>query len=166
MTTSAFAGTDTRATIDLLSDTQIRITRSFSAPRRLVFEAMTKPEHVRQWYGPRAMRMVVCEIDLRVGGRWRNVLQAPDGTEHGFQGEYREIVEPELIVSTEHYEAIGPAHAFLATVRLVEASGRTTFTNTIDYRSKADRDGHIGAGMEGGMNETFDRLVALLTTLA
>jgi uncharacterized protein YndB with AHSA1/START domain len=112
------------------------------------------------------LRMTVCEIDLRVGGRWRNVLVAPDGTEHGFQGEYREIVAPELIVSTEYYEAIGPAHAFLATVRLAEADGRTTFTNTIDYASKADRDGHIGAGMEGGMNESFDRLVTLLATLA
>ncbi len=166
MTTSALATTDTRATIDILSDTQIRITRRFHAPRRLVFDAITKPEHVRQWYGPRELRMTVCEIDLRVGGRWRNVLVARDGTEHGFQGEYREIVVPELIVSTEYYEAIGPAHAFIATVRLAEADGRTTFTNTIDYASKADRDGHIGAGMEGGMNESFDRLGELLSTLA
>ena len=94
------------------------------------------------------------------------MLQAPDGTEHGFQGEYREIVAPELIVSTEYYELIGPAHAFLATVRLRETDGHTTFTNTIDYASKADRDGHIGAGMEAGMNESLDRLVALLTTMS
>ena len=166
MTAVSLTGTDSRATIDVLSDTQIRITRSFHAPRRLVFEALTIPEHVRRWYGPRAMTIVVCEIDLRVGGRWRNLLRAPDGTEHGFAGEYREIVAPSTLVSTEYYEAIGPAHSFVATIRLDDTDGRTVFTNMIQYASKSDRDGHLGAGMEQGMNETFDRLVELLGAIA
>jgi uncharacterized protein YndB with AHSA1/START domain len=159
--------TDTlqRATIELLSDTRIRITRSFDAPRRKVFAAMTIPEHVRRWYGPSVLAFIVCEIDLRVGGRWRNVLRAPDGTEHGFSGEYIEIVAPELIRSTECYEAIGPDHAFEATVRLEEIRGVTVFTNTIQYKCREDRDGHLSAGMEAGMNESFDRLVVLLTTI-
>jgi uncharacterized protein YndB with AHSA1/START domain len=160
--------TDTlqRATIELLSDTCIRISRGFDAPRRKVFAAMTIPEHVRRWYGPKVLECIVCEIDLRVGGRWRNVLRAPDGTEHGFSGEYLEIVAPQLIRCTEFYEAIGPAHAFEATVRLEEVGGATVFTNTIQYKCKEDRDGHLSAGMEAGMNESFDRLVTLLPALA
>jgi uncharacterized protein YndB with AHSA1/START domain len=162
MPTVPTATPNKRATIELLGETGLRITRAFDAPRTKVFDAITKPEHVRQWYGPRALTVVLCESDLRVGGRWRNVLRSPDGMEHGFAGEYREIVRPELIVSTEYYEPIGPDHAFVATVRLEEVDGRTVLTNTIAYRSKADRDGHIGAGMEGGMNESFDRLEELL----
>ena len=162
MTASPMSGTDARATIDLLSDTQIRITRHFAAPAARIFTAMTVPEHVRRWYGPRALTITVCDIDLRVGGRWRYVLTAPDGSEHGFAGEYLEIDATHRIVSTEHYEPIGADHAFVATVRLEAVDGGTRFTNTIQYRSRADRDGHLGAGMESGMNETFDRLAELL----
>ena len=156
--------TDTlrRATIELLSDTQILITRSFDALRQKVFAAMTRPEHVRRWYGPRRLEFVVCEIDLRVGGRWRYLLRAPDGSEHGFQGAYLEIVAPELLRSTEYYEALGPEHTFEARVSLEDIGGVTVFTNTIQYTCKADRDGHLAAGMEAGMNETFDRLAELL----
>jgi uncharacterized protein YndB with AHSA1/START domain len=152
-----------KAKIEIVSDTEIRITRTFDAPRGLVFEAITKPEHVRRWYGCEIMQMTVCEIDLRVGGKWRYVLRMPDGVEHGFHGEYREIVEPERIVSTESYEPIGPGHEMIARVTLEERKGRTLFSNLLTYQSKADRDGHLGAGMEGGMNESFDRLEALLS---
>ena len=150
-----------RANVEILSDTAIRITRTFDAPRDLVFEAMTTAEHVRNWYGCDAMKMVICEIDLRVGGRWRYVLKMPDGTEHGFNGEYREIVPPERLVSTENYEPIGPGHEMLATVTLEEKNGKTFFENRLTYASKADRDGHLGSGMERGMNEALDRLEAI-----
>lgn len=162
MSASPMSGADARATIDLLSDTQIRITRHFAAPAARIFTAMTVPEHVRRWYGPRALTITVCDIDLRVGGRWRYVLTAPDGSEHAFAGEYLEIDAPHRIVSTECYEPIGADHAFVASVRLDPVEGGTCFTNTIQYRSRADRDGHLGAGMERGMNETFDRLAELL----
>ena len=154
------------ASVEIVSDREIVITRAFNAPRRLVFEAITKVEHVKRWYGPRALTLVVCEIDLRPGGSWRYVLRAPDGSEHGFTGVYREIAAPERIVSTENYEAMMPGHEMLATVTLEEKDGRTTLKNRIVYLSKADRDGHLQSGMESGMGETFDRLAELLPTLA
>lgn len=146
------------------SDRELVITRTFAAQRHLVFAAITQPHHVRQWYGPCAMTMTVCEIDLRVGGRWRYVLQTPDGSEHAFSGEYLEIAPPERLVCTEGYEAI-PGAEYVATVTLVEHDGMTTFTNHLQYKSKEHRDGHIGSGMEAGMRETYMRLDALLATL-
>jgi uncharacterized protein YndB with AHSA1/START domain len=151
-----------RARIEIVSDTEVLIARTFEAPRALIFEAITKPEHVRNWYGCETMTMVVCDIDLRVGGKWRYVLRMPDGSEHGFHGEYREIEVPARLVSTESYEPIGPGHEMLATVTLEEKNGRTLFQNRLKYQSKADRDGHLGAGMEAGMQESFDRLERLV----
>jgi uncharacterized protein YndB with AHSA1/START domain len=152
-----------RATVELVSDTEILISRAFDAPRDLVFEAMTRPEHVRQWYGCSIMTMTTCEIDLRVGGKWRYVVRMPDGSEHGFHGEYREIVAPARIVSTENYEPIGPSHEMVATVTLEDKGGRTLFKNLVAYPSRQDRDGHLQSGMENGMQESFDRLEAIVT---
>lgn len=151
-----------RATVEILSDTEIVISRAFDAPRDLVFEAMTRPEHVRIWYGCDAMKMITCDIDLRVGGKWRYVLRMPDGSEHAFSGEYREIVPPSRLVSTESYEPIGPGHEMIATVTLEEKNGRTLFKNRLAYKSKMDRDGHLQSGMETGMQESFDRLEKLV----
>jgi uncharacterized protein YndB with AHSA1/START domain len=152
-----------KASIEIFSDTEIVIARTFEAPRDLVFEAITEPEHVRLWYGCDEMKMTTCEIDLRVGGLWRYVLRMPDGTEHGFHGAYREIAAPSRLVSTENYEPIGPGHEMVATVTLEERGGRTCFKNRLTYVSKADRDGHLGSGMERGMNESLDRLEAIVT---
>lgn len=152
-------------TLELESDRVLVITRNFKAPRRLVFEALTKPEHVRRWYGCDAMQMTICEIDLRPGGRWRYVLRMPDGSEHGFHGEYREVVPPERIVSTENYEPIGPGHEMIATMTLEEHDGRTTMRNRLVYQSQADRDGHIGSGMERGMRESHERLTEVIASL-
>ena len=154
------------ASVELVSDREVHITRVFHAPRRFVFEALTRPEHVKRWYGLRVLTMQVCEIDLRPGGTWRYVLRAPDGSEHGFTGVYREIVVPERIVSTENYEAMMPGHEMVVTVTLEEKDGRTTLKSRILYQSKADRDGHLQSGMEPGMQETFDRLEELLEALA
>ena len=79
------------------------MTRTFDAPRRLVFEAMTRPEHVRRWYGCDGAELTVCEIDLRPGGLWRYVLRMPDGQEFPFAGMYREIAAPERLVYTERF---------------------------------------------------------------
>ena len=135
----------------------IVITREFDAPRRLVFAAWTQPEHVRHWYGPSYLSFTVCEIDLRPGGRWRYVLRSPDGAEHGFGGEYREIAPPERLVYTEGYEAM-PGHDYLVTLTFDERDGKTTLISRGVYQSFADREGHVGSGMEGGMRETLDRL--------
>ena len=146
-----------KAKINTPSDRELVITREFNAPAALVYEALTKPEHVREWYGLRAMKMTVCDIDLRVGGRWRYVVQGPDGTEHGFSGEYKEIVPGKRIVSTEGYEGM-PGTDYLATVTLVERDGKTVLTSHLLYQQKEHRDGHVASGMEVGMNETYDRL--------
>ncbi|HLH23947.1 MAG TPA: SRPBCC family protein [Chloroflexota bacterium] len=149
-------------TLTLPSDREILITRVFAAPRRLVFEALTRPEHVRRWYGPRRLTLTVCEIDLRPGGAWRYVLCDPEsGQEFGFSGVYREIVPPERIVSTEGYEAL-PGHDYLVTVTLDEHDGQTTLRSHLLYQSREDRDGHLRAGMEPGMRESFARLAELL----
>lgn len=156
-----------RATIELVSDNEIVISRTFNAPADLVFEAITTPEHVRVWYSHcEVMTMETCEIDLRVGGRWRHVLRMPDGAEHGFHGEYREIVRPSRLVSTENYEPIGPGHEVLATISLEEKQGRTLFKNRLRYQSKADRDGHLQSGMEKGLQAALDRLDALVSQAA
>src|SRR5687767_4302232 len=90
------------------SDTEIVITREFNAPRELVFDAWTKPEHIKRWWGLRGSTVSVCEVDLRVGGKWRWVLGSPDdeGGAHAFSGQYLEVVRPERLVRTEWYEAI------------------------------------------------------------
>ncbi|KYF74384.1 hypothetical protein BE17_08515 [Sorangium cellulosum] len=152
--------------LEIRSDREVVITRTFAAPRRLVFEAMTKPEHVKRWYGLRVLTMSVCEIDLRVGGRWRYVLRAPDGSEHGFTGVYREIARPERVVCTENYEPLGPGHEMVVTATYDERDGKTTLTSRIVYQSQADRDAHLQSGMEAGMRETFERLEELLPALS
>ena len=94
-------------TLMLPSDREILMTRVFDAPRRLVFEAWTKPEHVRRWYGCAAVTLEVCEIDLRVGGAYRYTLRGPDGVTHTMQGVYREIAPPGRLVYTEQYVDAG-----------------------------------------------------------
>lgn len=140
------------------------IKRVFNAPRRLVFELFTQPEHVRRWYGPRYLSMTVCEIDLRPGGAWRFVLQAPDGGTHGFSGVYREIVPHERLVFTEGYEGM-PGTDYVVTAVFEERDGKTTLTSTLVYKEVAHREGHIGAGMEAGMRETYERFDELIAAL-
>ena len=147
------------------SDRETVITRVFDAPRSLVFAAMTQPEHVRQWYGLRDHTMKVCEIDLRVGGKWRYVMQMPDGNEFAFSGEYLEIVPPDRLVSTEWFEAI-PGSDYVVTTTFVEQDGKTTLTSHLRYKSPEYRDGHVNSGMEWGMRQTFARLDEHLTDMA
>ncbi len=153
----------TTLTIDPVQPITI-IKRVFNAPRRLVFEAYTQPEHVRRWYGPRYLSMTVCEIDLRPGGAWRFVLQAPDGGTHGFSGVYREIVPHERLVFTEGYEGM-PGTDYVVTATFEEQDGKTTLTSTLVYKEMAHRDGHIAAGMESGMRESYERVDELIDAL-
>lgn len=152
-------------TLTFPSPTETVITRIFQAPRRLVFEAMTRPEHVRQWYGLKSLTLIICEIDLRVDGKWRYVLQAPDGSEFAFSGVYQELSPPERLVSTELFEAM-PGTGYLATLTLTEQDGKTLLTNHLRYQSQEHRDGHLNSGMEGGMRESFTRLDELVMALA
>lgn len=154
-------------TIILPSDREIVLTRVFNAPRRLVFEAWTKPEHVKRWYGCSIMTLPICEIDLRVGGAYRYVMRDREGAEHTMRGVYREIDPPSRLAYTEQYVTAGfTSNEALVTVIFAEHDGMTTLTSNILHQSKADRDGHLNAGMERGAGEVYDRLAEHLVTMA
>lgn len=147
----------------------LTITRVFPAPRQLVFEAWTKPEHVKRWFGPRVFTLPVCEIDLRPGGRYRYVMRGPAGTEFAgdfaMGGEYREVVPPNRLVYTEWLEG-QEDQAATVTLTFDEQDGKTTLTSRSVYRSVADRDAHLQMGMAEGMTETLDRLAEHLAAMA
>jgi uncharacterized protein YndB with AHSA1/START domain len=138
--------------------------RKVRAPRDLVWDVFTKPEHLKQWWGPRVLTLVICEVDLRIGGAYRFVHRTPDGMEFGFRGVYREIVRPERIVNTYIFEMM-PDHEAVQTLVLEESDGGTIVRSTTMHQSVADRDAHLASGMEGGMRETYDRLDELLVSL-
>jgi uncharacterized protein YndB with AHSA1/START domain len=147
------------------SDREIRLTRLFSAPRRLLFEAMTKPEHVRNWWGRLGdgYSVPVCEIDLRVGGAWRFVNRHPNG-EAAFHGEYREIAPPDRLVFTEIFEPFPDTVSVVTTV-FTEEGGRTRLTATCLYPSKDVRDMVIKSGMSKGAAVSYDRLEEVSASL-
>jgi uncharacterized protein YndB with AHSA1/START domain len=145
------------------TDRAIVMTRVFDAPRRLVFDALTQPELLQRWFfGPPGWSLVVCEIDLRVGGAYRYVWSRPGGTDMGMGGVYREIVPPERIVNTEAFdESWYPGEALVTTV-LVEQGGKTTLTLTVLYESREARDAVLKTPMEHGVAAGYDRLAELL----
>ncbi|MGQ0539190.1 MAG: SRPBCC family protein, partial [Gemmatimonadaceae bacterium] len=142
-------------------DREIRLTRLFDAPRHLVFEALTKPEHVQRWWGQLGEGYSTqAEADVRVGGKWRYVNRHPKG-EVEFYGEYREITPPERLVFTEIYAPfppINPEDASVCTVVLTEEQGKTRFTLTALYDSRETRDIVLNSGMEAGAAISYDRL--------
>ena len=148
------------------SDLEIAMTREFDAPRHLVFDAMTRPEYVKRWLGCAESPMVVCEIDLRVGGAYRFVFRSP-GSETTLQGVYREVVCPERVVFMERI--IMPAFTsdeYQVTSAFAETGGRTTLTTTIRHNSKENRDGHLNSGIEKGVEPAYDRIAELVATMA
>jgi uncharacterized protein YndB with AHSA1/START domain len=150
--------------VTMPSDLEFVLTRVFDAPRDLVFEAWTKPEHVRNWYGLRSLETHICEIDLRPGGRWRWGQREKDGTEIVFSGVYKEITPSERIVYTEGFEQL-PGPELVVTVTFDEKDGQTTLTSTSVCPSAEVRDQILATGMEGGAAETFDRLEEHLSTM-
>jgi len=151
------------------SDQEILLTRLFDAPPRLVFEAMTKPEHVKQWWGRLGdgYSVPVCEIDLRVGGRWRYVMRADNDFEVAFHGEFSEIVPNERIVTTEVYEGAPPGlRDPINVVTFEESEGRTTLSILMVLESREVRDMIIDSGMEGGLQEGMDLLEQIARELA
>jgi uncharacterized protein YndB with AHSA1/START domain len=151
------------ATVTLPTDEQILITREFDAPKHLVYEAWTTPDLVKRWWSGRQGAMTSAEIDLRVGGVWRYVMEAGDGSEVAFHGEYREIVPNERIVTTEVYEmpgeqTVAEADAPLNIVTFTEVEGRTVLTLLVRTTSKELRDMIMESGMEAGLQEQMDAL--------
>jgi len=144
------------------TDREIVMTRVFDAPRALVFDAFSKPELLKRWFGPRGWSMVVCEIDLRVGGGFRFVLRGPDARDMGMRGVYREIVPPERSVHMESFDDF-PGESRVTAV-FVEEGGRTTLMATVLYPSQEVRDAVIQSGMEHGAAESYDKLAEVLAS--
>ena len=149
------------------TDLEIQVTRDFNAPRKMVFDAFTKPELVRRWLlGPPGWTMPLCEIDLSVGGayryRWR---KESTGTEMGMGGFFREIVAPALLVATEKFDEAWYAGEALDTTVFVEERDITRTTITVLYESKEAREVAIGSGMEHGMAGGYNRLEELLAAM-
>ncbi|HEV2734045.1 MAG TPA: SRPBCC family protein [Longimicrobiaceae bacterium] len=164
-TANAGAATKYPTAVTRPSDREIAVTRVFDAPRRLVFDAWTRPEHVPNWMlGPDGWTMPVCEIDLRPGGAWRFVWRRADGGEMEMRGEYREVAPPERLVSTESWGGDWPET--LNTLLLVEEDGRTTATQTMLFPSREARDAAFQTGMKEGMDRSFDRLDEYLRSAA
>lgn len=165
------ATTTGSATVTLPEDNQILITREFDAPAHLVWEAWTNPELVKRWWAGKRGNVTLVEIDLRVGGKWRYVMEAEGGFEVGFHGEYSELVENERMVTTEVYEGLPPELgdpddlAATNTLTLTESDGRTKLEVLVEHQSKEQRDGHIESGMEGGMQESMDALEEVAVSL-
>ena len=154
-----------KMTVTVKSDREAELQRVFDAPRRLVWEAISKPEHVPHWWGPRENTMTSCELDFRPGGSWRFVLRSPDGNEYAFRGEIREAVPPERVVQTFEFEGM-PGAVSVETLALTEHDGQTTLTVTSTFDSVEALEGMLQSGMEGGAAETYDRLEEYLRTMA
>ena len=146
------------------TEREIVMARVFDAPRNLVFDAFSKPELLKRWFGPRGWSLVVCEVDFKVGGKWRFVLRGPDGTEMGMRGVYREIAPPERTVHLEMFDDY-PGESIVTAV-FVEENGKTTMTATVLYESQVIRDAVIKSGMEHGAAETYDKLAEYLASAA
>ncbi|WP_217913497.1 SRPBCC family protein [Miltoncostaea marina] len=156
------------ATVELVGDRELIITRRFDAPARLVVRALTEPDLVRRWWGFEGSEWLACEIDPRVGGRWRFVTR-DGGVEVAFRGEFLELEPPHRIVQTELYEGIPgatDADAAVNTTTLEEREGVTTMTVHCRYARPEHRDGLVRSGMEGGMQVSYDRMEDLLAGLA
>ncbi len=138
-------------------DRDLVVTRTFDAPRHLVYKAWTTPKYLKEWMlGPEGWSMPVCEMDLRPGGAWHFVWRKDDGTEMEMRGVYKEVKPPERVVSTESWG--GPWPETVNTLLLIEKDGKTTMTLTILYVSKEARDAALQTGMTKGMELSFQRL--------
>lgn len=156
------------AQVTMPSDREVRVVRTFKAPRELVYKAHTTPELMKRWMlGPPGWTMPVCEMDVRVGGeyrwRWRS---EDDGKEFGFHGEYKEVKAPEKLVHSEFYDSgdVGGdmGEGALITAELTEHNGITTLTNTMDFGNKRARDAAVSTGMTDGMEQSYQLLDALV----
>ena len=149
--------------VSLPSDREIMLTRIFNAPRQLVYEAFSKPELLKRWFGTRGWSLVTCDVDARVGGGFRFVLRGPDGRELGMRGVYREITPPERSVHMESFDDF-PGESQVTAI-FTGREGQTTLNVTILYPSRGVRDAVIKSGMEHGAAESYDKLAELLGSM-
>ncbi len=149
------------ARIEFPNDLEIVLTREFDAPIQLVFDVLTKPEHVNKWFAPYEEKMKVCSIDLRVGGDYHFVMVTDDGTECSFRGTFLEVEPPTRTVETWTFEG-WPGVEAVETVDLHEADGVTRLTHTLTFRDKAGRD-HMNK--TDGLESSYDNVAELLRSL-
>ena len=152
-------------TLELPSAREILISRVFNAKASIVFEAVTKPEHIRRWWAPRSRgEMLTCEVDFEVGGKWRYTMRASSGFEIGFSGTFLEIQAPTKMVRTEIFDPF-PDSVSTGTMLLVESGGQTKMTIRTVYPSQVVRDQVIASGMEDGMRESYRQLTEIIAEL-
>jgi uncharacterized protein YndB with AHSA1/START domain len=153
------------ATVTTPAEREIRIERVFDAPRERVFGVFTDPELIPEWWGPRDTATTVDVMDVRAGGSWRFAVTDADGNATGFRGTYREVTPHERIVQTFEWEGM-PGHVSVETAEFEDLGERTRVVTTSIFHTAEERDGMLQSGMEGGMNETYQRLDELLVRLA
>jgi uncharacterized protein YndB with AHSA1/START domain len=146
------------------TDREVVVTRTFDAPRTLVFDAYTQPELLKRWFSAPGRSLVVCEIDLRVGGAYRFLWRGEGKSDVGMRGVHREVVRPERLVRTETWEDWA-AGEIIETAVFTERGGKTTLTSTGLYPSREVRDAVLKAGLENGTRETYGRLADVLRTV-
>jgi uncharacterized protein YndB with AHSA1/START domain len=150
-----------RSVIEMPNDLDVVTTREFDAPIALVFDALTKPEHVRQWFPPFECEVTECSIDLRVGGNYHIVFATADGTECSFRGTYLEVKPPNRTVETWRFDGWPDAEA-VESVELHEADGVTKLTIKLAFSDKAGRD-HMTRTDD--QEDSLDKLEDLLRSL-
>jgi uncharacterized protein YndB with AHSA1/START domain len=143
----------------------IEVRRFLNAPPELVYRVLTEGEFLRRWWGPRRLENTECRVDLRIGGTWRIVQRAPDGTEFAFHGEFLELDPPHRRVSTWIYEGALDATA-TETFDLEAVEGGTLLRTRTVHNSVANRDMHLASGMEEGLRESYGRMDELLVEVA
>jgi uncharacterized protein YndB with AHSA1/START domain len=148
--------------VSALGDREILLVREFRASRERVFDALTRPDLLKRWHGARGWSLVSCEVDLRVGGKWRFVSAGPGGERMGYGGNYLDIVPPERIVYTESFDDSWFTGESIVSTVLLESAGITTMSSTVRYESREARDQIMKSPMERGAGESYDRLAEAL----
>ncbi|MBR0667658.1 ATPase [Roseomonas hellenica] len=152
---------------DPAADREVVVTRVYDAPARLLFEAWSKPEHIMKWFGPKGWPVTLCEMDFRVGGRWRFAMTGPSGVQNTpFGGEYHEIVPNRKIVFDNGFEEPGAGRMMMTVTFDEAADGRTTLTWRTLFPTVAMRDEYVGLGMEQGIASGFDQLTDVVRAMA
>lgn len=151
-------------TLEARGEREIVMACTLPAPPERVFAAWTDCGSMGHWYGPEGHELIVCEQDLRAGGRWRFVTRDADGEETGLRGVYREVAPPRRIVNTEAWEGMPDVETVVTSTFEAEGEGGTRFTAVVLHPTAETRAGHLESGMEWGVRQTFERLAAHLAT--
>lgn len=147
-------------------DRQWTTTRVFDAPARLLFAAYSQPEHLMRWFGPVGWPLTLCEVDFRVGGRFRFAMTGPSGEQNTpFGGEYLRIEPDRRIVYDNGFETPGSPR-MVHDVSFDEVGGRTTLTMVTTFETVTMKDEYLGVGMAEGTDSGFDQLADVVADLA